>query len=161
MKTPSSKLAHILIGKAIIETILVGAIAVGFYVTAFPPTFHGWGQAVSESRSIAGWAVNNGSPWERVEVQLFIDGKFVAARPANLSRPDVSRAGWARDEWHGYRFDIGNIERGDHEARIYAVHSSGSLERYTLQLLGDPIRFSILPDGRWETTPSAGGGESR
>ena len=53
------QLVNLLIGKSIAETILVGAIAVIAYLNAFPPTFHGWGEAVVESRSIAGWAVND------------------------------------------------------------------------------------------------------
>jgi len=27
--------------------------------------------------TIAGWAVNDAKPWDRVEVQLFVDGKFI------------------------------------------------------------------------------------
>ena len=58
------QLVNVLIGKSIAETILVGAIAVVAFLNAFPPTFHGWGEAVVESRSIAGWAVNDADPWQ-------------------------------------------------------------------------------------------------
>jgi hypothetical protein len=143
------QLVNLLIGKSIAETILVGALAVGAYLNAFPPTFHGWGEAVVESRSIAGWAVNDATPWERVEVQLFIDGKLSASQAANLSRPDVLAAGWAKDEWHGYNFTLTSLTTGDHEARVYALHESGGAARYTLQLLGDPIRFVVNADGSW------------
>jgi hypothetical protein len=149
MKNPSWKLANILIGKAIIETLLVGALAVGFYFTAFPPTFHGWGEAQIQSKSIVGWAVNNASPWQRVEVQLFVDEKFVAARTAELSRPDVRNAGWSQDEWHGYSFQLNDFAPGIHFAKVYAVHKSGGGTRYTLQLLGDPIMFSVAESGSW------------
>ena len=40
-----------LIAKSILETILVGAIAVAVYMNAFPPTFKGWGEAVAETVS--------------------------------------------------------------------------------------------------------------
>jgi len=150
MKKPSSKLINVLIAKGIIEALFVGAIAVGFHLTAFPPTFHGWGEAVYSSRSIVGWAVNDASPWERVEVQLFVDGKFVGTQAANVSRPDVKTAGWAKDEWHGYGFQLGEVSVGSHEARVYAVHPSGNGERYTLQLLGDPIVFSASATGTWQ-----------
>ena len=143
------QLVNLLIGKSIAETILVGALAVGAFLNAFPPTFHGWGEAVVESRSIAGWAVNDATPWERVEVQLFIDGKLSASQAANLSRPDVVAAGWANDEWHGYNFTLTSLTTGDHEARVYALHESGGAARYTLQLLGDPIRFVVNADGSW------------
>jgi hypothetical protein len=144
-----AQLVNLLIGKSIAETILVGAIAVAAYLIAFPPTFHGWGEAVVESRSIAGWAVNDASPWERVEVQLFIDGKLSGVQTANLSRPDVAKAGWAKDEWHGYSFALPSLAAGNHEARVYALRESGDASRYTLQLLGDPINFVVNADGSW------------
>jgi hypothetical protein len=144
------QLVNLLIGKSIAETILVGAIAVGAYLNAFPPTFHGWGEAVAETRSIAGWAVNNAAPSEPVVVQLFVDGKLKAAQIANLSRPDVVAAGWAGDELHGYNFALPSQPPGDHEARVYALHQSGGeAARYTLQLVGDPIRFVVNADGSW------------
>lgn len=140
MKNPRSQLVHVLIGKSILETLLVGTIAVVMFLKVFPPTFKGWGEHVTETHSIAGWAVNDAAPWERVEVQLFIDGKLIGSEVAQLSRPDVAAAGWSKDEWHGYNFAIPALPQGNHEARIYAVHRSG--DRMTLQLLGDPIRFA-------------------
>ena len=133
------KLVNLLIAKAIIETIFVGTIAVVAYVKLFPPTFHGWGEAVAASQSISGWAVDDADPWRRVEVQLFVDGKFVGTTVAQLSRPDVMAAGWSKDEWHGYEFVVTGLTEGMHEAKVYALHRSG--ERYTLQLLGNPITF--------------------
>ena len=143
------QLLNLLIGKSIAETILVGAIAVIAYLNAFPPTFHGWGEAVAESRSIAGWAVNDAAPWHRVEVQLFVDGELRGTQSANFSRPDVVAAGWAKDEWHGYNFALPSLTPGNHEARVYALHESGGAMRYTLQLLGDPIMFVVNADGSW------------
>lgn len=133
------KLVNLLIAKSILETIFVGTLAVVVYTRAFPPTFHGWGEAVVASQSISGWAVDDADPWRRVEVQLFVDGKFAGTQVAQLSRPDVMAAGWAKDEWHGYSFVVNDLNEGTHEARVYALHRSG--DRYTLQLLGDPITF--------------------
>jgi len=150
MKKPSSQLVNALIAKSILDTILVGAIAVAVYMNAFPPSFRGWGEAVVETQTIAGWAVNASEPWQRVDVELFIDGQRVATQLAQYSRPDVSAAGWAKDEWHGYSFTMPNLPPGIHEARIYAMHRSRSGARYTLQMLGDPIRFEVNPDGTWK-----------
>jgi hypothetical protein len=135
----AKKLAHLLIAKSILETIFVGTLAVVVYVKVFPPTFKGWGEAVPATQSISGWAVDDADPWRRVEVQLFIDGKLVGTTVAQLSRPDVMAAGWAKDEWHGYNFVVSELGEGMHEARVYALHQSG--ESYTLQMLGDPIQF--------------------
>ena len=144
-----TRLVNLLIAKSLLETILVGTIAVVVYLNAFPPTFHGWGEAVAGSKSISGWVVSDTDPWRRVEVQLFIDGKLIGTQVAQLSRPDVVAAGWAKDEWHGYSFVVMHLPAGSHEARIYALHSSGHGSRYTLQMLGDPIVFEVNSDGSW------------
>jgi len=141
MPAPNRKLVHVLIGKSIIETLLIGALAVITFFMVFPPHFHGWGEVTDQA--IAGWAVNNAEPYQRVPIQLFINGQFVAAAVADLSRPDVSAAGWARDPWHGYMFRLPSLPAGRHEARIYAVHDSGDGRRKSLQLLGDPLTFTI------------------
>lgn len=144
-----TRLVNLLIAKSILETILVGTIAVVVYLNAFPPTFHGWGEAVAGTKSISGWVVSDADPWRRVEVQLFIDGRLIGTTVAYLSRPDVVAAGWSKDEWHGYSFSVDGLATGSHEARVYALHSSGSGTRYTLQLLGDPIRLEVNADGTW------------
>jgi hypothetical protein len=145
MNINKSQLFNVLIGKSILETLLVAFIAVGFYITAFPPHFHGWGEATPQG--ISGWAVNDMDPWERVSVQLFVDGNFIATQAAHLSRPDVAAAGWASDEWHGYNFILPPLQAGYHEARVYAVHASGRETLRTLQQLGDPIRFRVDHSG--------------
>lgn len=141
MPNPNRKLVHVLIGKSIIETLLIGALSVVTFITIFPPHFHGWGEVTD--KAIAGWAVNNVEPYERVAVQLFIDGRFVAAALADQARPDVSAAGWARDPWHGYVFTLPPLPPGRHEARIYAVHDSGDGKRKSLQMLGHPLTFTV------------------
>jgi len=143
----TSQLVNLLIAKSILETVIVGTIAVVVYTKLFPPTFHGWGEAVVESRSISGWVVDDADPWRRVEVQLFIDGKLSGTQVAQLSRPDVFAARWAKDEWHGYNFVVSGLGVGIHEAKVYALHQQG--DRYTLQMLGDPIRFHVEADGNW------------
>ena len=151
MKNPSARLGQVLIGKSIVETLVVGALAVFTFITVLPPFFHGWCEVVETG--ISGWAVNNASPWERVEVQLFVDGKFVGDAIADESRPDVAAAGWAKDAWHGYTFALTSVQPGIHEARVYAVHDSGAGMRKSLQLLGDPIKFTVAPSGKIEPGP--------
>jgi hypothetical protein len=146
MKTPSTSLVHVLIGKSILETLLIGILAVFTFISILPPYFHGWGEATDTG--ISGWVVNDRAPWDRVEVQLFVDGKFVASRVANESRRDVLLAGWSKDEWHGYTFTVTSMSEGLHEARVYALHDSGNGTRKTLQLVGDPIRFVVDVSGK-------------
>lgn len=145
------RLFQALIAKSLADTLFVGVLALGFYFTAFPPHFSGWGEARPEG--IVGWVVNNARPWERVKLQLFVDGKFVTDGVANLSRPDVLAAGWSKDEWHGYAFEPRATSPGLHEARVYAIHESSGGNRQTLQLVGDPIPFALDENG--EPTPVA------
>ena len=147
MKKRPVSLVHILVGKSIFETLLVVSLAVFFFLDAFP-RFHGWGEATPHA--IAGWVVNNRAPWDRVEVQLFVDGEFVGRSVADHSRTDVVAAGWSKDEWHGFTFPISSVQAGAHEARVYALHDSGQGARKTLQLVGDPIRFVVSQDGTLE-----------
>ena len=144
------KLVNLLIANSILDTVLVGTIAVAAYMNAFPPTFKGWGEAVPASQTISGWVVTDTDPWRRVEVQLFIDGKLIGTQVAHHSRPDVVAAGWSKDEWHGYNFAVTGLAPGTHEARVYALHSSGSGARYTLQMSGHPIRFEVNADSSWK-----------
>ena len=139
------KLLYALIAKSLADTLFVGVLALVFYFTAFPPHFSGWGEARSDG--IGGWVVDNSRPWDRVGVQLFIDGRFVAAGVANVSRPDVVAAGWAKDEWHGYSFRSLGINPGVYEARVYASHESLGGLRQTLQLVGNPIIFEMDREG--------------
>ena len=128
----SSQLVNALIAKSILDTILVGTIAVAVYMNAFPPSFRGWGEAVIETQTIAGWVVNASEPWQRVEVELFIDGQRVATQVAQHSRPDVSAAGWAKDEWHGYNFVVPRISCG--HARSEGVRASSKPKWFALHV---------------------------
>lgn len=146
MLTSSTRLVHVLLGKSIAETLLVGSLAVFAYFTILPPYFHGWGEATETS--IVGWAVNNADPWGRVEVHLFVDDQFIGKQVASVSRPDVKIAGWANDEWHGYAFVLPSLSPGLHEAGVYARHDSGKGTRKSLQLLGNPIQFVVDANGK-------------
>ena len=135
------KLAHLLIAKSILDTIFVGVMAVVVYTRAFPPTFRGWGEAVVETQTISGWVVNSAIPEQRVEVQLYIDERFITRTGAYDPRPDIVAAGWSKDPWHGFNFWISKLPPGKHEAKVYAVHRIAHGSRFTLQLIGDPIEF--------------------
>lgn len=144
MKKPFISLVHVLIAKSIIETLFVSILVVVYILDVFPH-FHGWGEVTPQA--ISGWAVNSRNPSERVEVQLFVDDKFVTRTVANQSRPQVVAGGWATDEWHGFTMSVSAMSLGDHEARVYALHESGRGTRKTLQLVGHAFRFHLAQDG--------------
>jgi hypothetical protein len=146
-----ARLTHFLIAKSIFEALFVGALAVGFYLTAFNPYFRG-SLDYADASHVAGWVVNQADPQARVEVQLYIDGRFAGHTEAKVSRPDVLAAGRAADESHGFVFDTPTLSPGQHEARVYAVHLSGAGIRRTLQLLDKPRIFNVPPPGGSEAS---------
>jgi hypothetical protein len=135
-----------LLAVLLVTTILVGAAAVVAYTIFFPPRFRGWGEVTSDGR-VAGWAVDEYERGRRVEVQLYVDGRFVAAGVAELPRPDVLEAGRSSDEWCGYSFPLPSLNAGEHEARVYATHTVGGGAYRTLILTGKPLRFTVGEDG--------------
>jgi hypothetical protein len=135
------RLVHFLIVKSIIELVLVSVLGVGFFLTTFNPALRGSVDQADDQR-VSGWALNEASQDERVEVQLFIDGHFVAAQVARLPRPDLVAAGRAKDALHGYAFDVPHLSYGEHEARIYGL-GGGAGPRRALLIVGKPSRFKV------------------
>lgn len=135
-----AKLVHLLISKSIAEAVLITAVAVAFFFATTNPSLRGVLDAADKD-SVTGWAVDDARPSARIEVQLFIDDRFAADTVADKYRPDVNAAKRAGDDWHGFVFVTPQLATGDHEARVYAVHSNGMGSRRTLQLIGKPYRF--------------------
>ena len=136
------RLTHILLAKAVLEVLLVAGLATGFYLSAFPPYFRGT-LDTADAAGVSGWALNEAAPAERVEVQLYIDGRFVAHTVADQPRPDVLAAGRAADELCGFVFaGPFTLDAGPHEARVYALHTSNGGARQTLQIIGQPLTFT-------------------
>ena len=136
------RLINFLIGKLFFEAVFVCVLAVAFHYGAFNPFFRGWLDH-ADARQVWGWALDASHPASRVEVQLYIDGRFAASRTADRSRPDVRDAGRANDEWHGFAFDTPKVSQGIHEARVYAVHESGGGTRRTMRQIGETIHFRV------------------
>jgi hypothetical protein len=137
-----SKLVHLLISKSMAEALLVTAIAVGFYFATTNRHLRGVLDR-ADRQTVSGWVVDEAQPSKRVEVQLFVDERFMGDTVANQFRPDVHEALRAEDDWHGFVFQTTTLPAGEHEARVYALYSSGSGTRRTLQLIGKPFRFRV------------------
>jgi len=124
------------------EALLVTAIAVGFYFATTNRHLRGVLDR-ADGQTVTGWVVDEAQPARRVEVQLFIDDKFISNTTADQFRPDVHEAKRAGDDWHGFVFRTPALGPGEHEARVYALYSSGAGARPTLQLIGKPFRFRL------------------
>ena len=135
-----TRFVQVLIGKSVCEALVITAVAAGLFLTTTNLALHG-GLDRADAQNIAGWAVDDSSPGRRVEVQLFIDDKFIGQKRANQLRPDVHQASRGADDWHGFVFKTPQLGAGEHEARVYVVHNTASPTRQTLQIIGNPIRF--------------------
>ena len=134
------RLIHFIIGKSIVEAVLITGVAIAFYLATTNPNLRGWLDQ-ADANTISGWAVDESHPYSEVELQLFIDGQFVETRTAAAFRPDVHAANRSASDWHGFVFKTPMLSAGEHEARVYAMYVPKDGERRTLQLIGKPIRF--------------------
>jgi hypothetical protein len=133
------RLARLLIGKAFLELLLLTALVVAFFYSAFPPSFEGAIDA-ADARGLSGWALDRSRPGEALEVQLYLDGRFVASAVADRPRQGVpAQGGEAAAGRHGFVFKFDTPRAGGQEARVYAVGGGGA--RRTLRLVGGPLRI--------------------
>ncbi|HEV7396643.1 MAG TPA: hypothetical protein VGN86_09055 [Pyrinomonadaceae bacterium] len=135
-------LTRVLIFKSVTDVLLVGVVSVVFYYSAFNPGLRG---SLDEAGPewIVGWALDLSKADARIEVQLYIDGRFQESRLADFHQPNLVTLGLAPDDMHGFFFYTPPLEVGTHEARVYAMHESGGSERRTLQQLGKALTFQI------------------
>ena len=136
---------QLVLGLLIATTLAILAISLYWNFTFFPPGFTGWGE-VTHDQTIAGWAIHRDDPSKRVEVQLYIDDQFAGDAIAELPRPDVVQAGWTSDPYCGYVFTLPTLSVGNHEARVYALSRVRNGNYVTLQMTGNPLRFSVNAD---------------
>lgn len=140
--TARRRLTTLLLAKLTLDLLFVAALAVYAQAILFHPFFSGSLDS-ADSSSVRGWVVDRARAGEAVEVQLYVDGQFVADSFADQPRPDVAAKGYAPDERHGYAFALGPLAAGTHEARVYAVHASRADTRRTLQQIGAAYRFTV------------------
>jgi hypothetical protein len=126
--------------KLTLDLLFVCALALYAYADTFRNTFDGALER-ADARGVSGWAVDESRPSAAVEVQLFVDGRFVAAGLADRPRPDVDSGRVSKDAGRGFAFEFDPPLEGAHEARVYAVRAGRGGTRLTLQLIGAPRAF--------------------
>lgn len=145
-----------MIGKSLIETLLLVAFVAAFSYMHFNPHLRG-ALDVANEREVAGWVTDKTDPSRRVEVELYIDDHFVARRRADEPRADVLAAGLVSDAAHGFTFETPPLpaRAAPYEARVFTVHEGPDRERIGLQQLGKSLWFTVPTDAR-----SAGAAEN-
>lgn len=136
-------LIKLLIGKAFLETLFVLALGVWFSYSLFNPRIRGRID-IADKHTVAGWTLDENAPSEQLEVQLFINDRYVAHTIADRARPDIVHAGRATNEAHGFEFTLPvALNAGEYEASVYVVNKSSTVARRGLMLVGVPVRFRV------------------
>lgn len=162
-----SRFVRFLIVKSVIEMLLIAGLALAFYFTNFNPHFRGRLDPPSKpfvnSSGVSGWVIDEAAQQRSVEVQLYVDDRFVGSHIADQYRPDVATAGGGMhaanaQHHHGFSFNIPSLAAGEHQACVYAVHKGKSETRRTLHLIDHPWRFEIEAkvEAKVEASGSAG-----
>lgn len=140
----ATKLLRAIIGKAFVEIALVCVVATLAAFTTFSPQLRGAIDVADQSR-VAGWAHDPQTPDMPLEVQLFIDGKFLASKLADELRDDLVKAGATSRPNHGYSFSIEgmNLSTGDHSAQVYAVRNAAGSSKILLPITSSPRKFQV------------------
>jgi hypothetical protein len=142
----ASKLLRAVIAKSFVEVILVCVVATLAAFTTFSPRMRG-AIDVTDQRRIAGWVHDPQSPAQAIEVQLFIDGKFISTMLADLRREDLVRAGVTALPNHGFSFSLesANLPSGEHSAQVYAVRAAAGANKVLLPITTVPPTFQTDP----------------
>lgn len=134
------RIKRFLVVKAALELLFVLALAAVFFYLNFNPGFEG-AILSADSRRIEGWVAGSAGSSSRVEIQLYVDGKFAASTTADRELSSVDGVGASGGR--GFVFDLPPLAAGEHEARVFAVHVGGSEARRTLHPVGAPARVSV------------------
>ena len=140
----AARLLSAVVIKTMLEVIFVCIIVTLAAMANFHPFLRGAIDIADGSR-IAGWARDPSSPDEGVQVQLFIDGDFVASMRANEPRPDLVTAGAANRPNHGFAFSIESLRLapGHHIVKVYAVREALGRNMIMVPITKQPVSLEI------------------
>lgn len=140
----ASKLLRAVIAKSFVEVALVCVVATLAAFSTFNPQLRGAIDVADRTR-VAGWVHDPQSPDQPIEVQLFIDGEFVATMRADEKRDDLVRTGATTQPNHGFSFSIESVDlsNGEHRAQVYAVRAAAGANRILLPITTAPFTFHV------------------
>ncbi len=138
----AAKLLRAVIAKSFVEVILVCVVASLAAFSTFSPQLRGAIDVADQTR-IAGWVHDPWLPDRSLEVQLFIDGKFVANQMADQHREDLVTAGVTTRPNHGFSFELQgfNVTSGKHSAQVYAVREAAGASKILIPIVASPVTF--------------------
>jgi hypothetical protein len=136
------KLLRAIVIKSFLELLFICFLATWAAFINYSPLLRGAIDQVDEKR-VAGWAHDPQTPNEALEVQLFIDDRFIAARRADERRDDLVRAKAANSPHHGFSFNLQAMQLapGQHAVQVYAVRTAAGKNKMLIPLSRTPLIF--------------------
>lgn len=140
----ATKLLRAILAKSFAEVILVCVVVSLAAFTTFSPQLRG-AIDVADQNQIAGWVNDPRLPELSLEVQLFVDGQFVASQMANFPREDLVAAKVTETAQHGFRFELQplNLPVGNRSAQVFAVRAAAGKSKILLPVTAEPRTFQI------------------
>lgn len=140
----ATKLLRAVIAKSFVEVALVCVVATLAAFATFSPQLRG-AIDVADQKHIAGWVHDPQTPAQSIEVQLFIDGKFIATERADQRRDDLVKTGATTQPNHGFDISVEllNLPNGEHQAQVYAVREAAGANKILLPITTTPYTFQV------------------
>ena len=140
----ATKLLRAVLAKAGIEIAFVCVVAT---IAAFhnaSPLLRGAIDAADQTH-VAGWAYDPLTPKAALEVQLFIDDRFVRTVRAEQARPDLVKADVTTTAAHGFHFEFTGapLAPGNHAAQVYALRNAAGKNKALIPLSKEPVPFLV------------------
>jgi hypothetical protein len=100
---------------------------------------------VAGAAHVAGWAYDPLTPDTALDVQLFVDERFIALQRAEKVRVDLVKAGATPTAAHGFDFDLSQVPlaKGTHTAQVYAVRNAAGKNKSLIPLSKTPHVFQV------------------
>ncbi len=94
---------------------------------------------------VAGWAYDPLTPNATLEVQLFIDDRFIRATRADFPRPDLVKAGVTKMSAHGFELELKDVSlaAGKHTAQVYALRDAAGKNKALIPLSQEAVTFQV------------------
>lgn len=140
----ATRLLRAILAKSFFEVLFVCGVATFAAFQNYSPLLRGAIDVADASR-VAGWAHDPLAPQTPLDVQLFIDGHFIAAQRANDFRADLVNAGATTQPHHGFQFDLKQVSlvNGSHTAQVYALRTAAGTNKMLLPLAKQPVVFQV------------------
>lgn len=144
MDSVATKLLRAIIAKSFVEVVLICVVASLAAFTTFSPQLRGAIDVADQTR-VAGWVNDPRLPETALEVQLFIDGKFIASRLADDQREDLVSARATTRPNHGFSFalEMFELSAGEHSVQVFAVRDAAGNSKILLPVTAEPRTFQI------------------